>query len=111
MLRDRETDCCEEVCGEAQRGGAGAAQRTDTCGQTPGPAIDQGPHPVEGGQFGSRWTDGATAKSQQPSIPASTRLRGPANNWSKKASRLFWSASIPLPRPERASSTELPKPN
>jgi hypothetical protein len=48
MHRDRETDCREEVRGEAQRRGAGTARRTGTCGQTPGPATDQGTHPVEG---------------------------------------------------------------
>jgi transposase len=51
MLPDRETNCREKVCGEAQRRGAGAAQHADPCGQAPGPAIDPSPHSVEGGQF------------------------------------------------------------
>jgi hypothetical protein len=54
MLRDRETNCREKVCGEAQRGGVGAAQHADPCGQAPSPATDQSPHPVEGGLFGRR---------------------------------------------------------
>jgi poly-gamma-glutamate capsule biosynthesis protein CapA/YwtB (metallophosphatase superfamily) len=41
MLRDRETESREALCREAQHRGAGAADNTDQCGQTPGPAVDQ----------------------------------------------------------------------
>jgi hypothetical protein len=53
ILRDPETNCRKKVRGDAQRGGAGAAQHADPCGQAPSPPTDAGPHPVEGGQLGS----------------------------------------------------------
>src|SRR5664279_3120390 len=53
MIRDRETDCCEEVCREAQRRRARAPQHADPRREASCPATHQGSHPAESRCLGS----------------------------------------------------------
>jgi hypothetical protein len=77
VLRGRETNCREKVCGEAQRGRAGAAQYADPCGQAPRPATDQSPHPVEGdsSEDGDAWSDSQISTALDTSVDKVARTR------------------------------------
>jgi hypothetical protein len=76
VIRGRESDCGQEIRGQARRGGTRSAHHIDPQRQGLGPVADEGPHPeADVSELGEGWSDSVIAAALDTGIATVERTR------------------------------------